>query len=144
VVAFLLGLSRKNTFEGEAAMALEACAETARDDGAYPFAIADTLDWRPALRALLADLSRGIDCAAIAARFYRGLVDGAVALAGRAGARDVVLTGGCFQSGLLTGMMTAALSDAGMVPHCHHLVPPGDGGLALGQLEWARRLAAAE
>ena len=148
-VAFLLGLCARNTFEGEAAMALETCADGARDAApGYPFALVEgdpmALDWRPALRALLADLARDADRPVIAARFYRGLVAGAAGLAARAGVRDIVLTGGCFQSALLTVHMTEALAAAGLRVHRHHRAPPGDGGLALGQLEWARRLAAVE
>jgi hydrogenase maturation protein HypF len=146
-VAALLGLCRRNSFEGEAAIALESRAADATDDTpGYGFALADgspaELDWRPALRALLADLARDTPRPTIAARFHRGLIDGAVAVAARAGVRDVVLTGGCFQSHRLATRLPAALSSAGLTAYTSHLVPPGDGGLALGQLEWARRLMA--
>jgi hydrogenase maturation protein HypF len=56
-----------------------------------------------------------------------------------------VLTGGCFQNAFLTEAAIAALSTAGLVPYWHRLVPPNDGGLALGQAAWvASRLSRGE
>lgn len=150
-VSALLGLCRFNSFEGEAAMALEALAGGSAD--ALPAALAGgggvadqpmttCLDWSPAIAALLADLAADLPRPVVAARFYRTLVSAAVALAVRVGVADVVLTGGCFQSGKLAADMAAALKAAGLRPYLPAMVPPGDGGLALGQLEWARRVMA--
>jgi hydrogenase maturation protein HypF len=143
-VAALLGICRRNSFEGEAAVALESLATAAPEAGAYPVAITDKrpleLDWRPAIRALLHDVGVGVAAATIAARFHDAMVHGAVALARRSGLADIVLTGGCFQSWLLTERLSTALRAAGLNVFIHRRVPPGDGGLALGQLEWARRV----
>ena len=46
---------------------------------------------------------------------------------------DVVLTGGCFQNRLLAERTAHALWEAGFQAHWHRLVPPNDGGIALGQ-----------
>ena len=48
-----------------------------------------------------------------------------------AGALPIVLTGGCFQNDLLTRRVVENLS--GESVYLHRNVPPGDGGLALGQ-----------
>ena len=146
-VSALLGLCQHNSFEGEAAIMLESCAAEARGDlpgysFARPAGAPAVLDWEPAVHAMLADMARGAPLPDIAARFYRGLVDGAVAIAQHVAVPDVVLTGGCFQSWLLAKHMRAALMSAGFHVHVPAQVPPGDGGLALGQLEWARRLMA--
>jgi hydrogenase maturation protein HypF len=50
----------------------------------------------------------------------------------RLGRMPVVLTGGCFQNARLTESIVQQLGSAVQVV-LHHSVPPGDGGLALGQ-----------
>jgi hydrogenase maturation protein HypF len=51
---------------------------------------------------------------------------------GRVGRVPVVLTGGCFQNALLAeGVRAALVPEFDVV--LHREVPPGDGGLALGQ-----------
>jgi hydrogenase maturation protein HypF len=44
----------------------------------------------------------------------------------------VVLSGGCFRNRLLTERVLDALRDRRV--HRHQTIPPGDGGLAAGQL----------
>jgi hydrogenase maturation protein HypF len=46
----------------------------------------------------------------------------------------IVLSGGCFQNALLTARVHSRLSAAGFPVYTHHEVPPGDGGIALGQV----------
>jgi hydrogenase maturation protein HypF len=46
--------------------------------------------------------------------------------------RDVVLTGGCLQNARLAEGLLGELSEAFRV-YLHRQVPPGDGGIALGQ-----------
>lgn len=139
-VAALLGIRSRNSFEGEAAMALEFAADDT-ERGAYPFDIraGDTpdaplvVDWRPALEAMLRDRERGIEAGTASARFHRGLADAAVHVAVRIGRPTVALTGGCFQNRRLTEACAAGLERRGLRPLLHRQVPPGDGGLSLGQ-----------
>ena len=147
-VAALLDLRQRSTYEGQAAMQLEwAAGEDAGDPvwrSAYSLAVTNAapiiVDWEPAIRALLADLRAGTPVAAIAAAFHRGLATVIAEVAARIGEKRVVLTGGCFQNAFLTEAAIAALSAAGLVPYWHRLVPPNDGGLALGQAAWAASL----
>lgn len=136
-----LGLAMPGSrFEGEVAMAWSNVAD-ARARGAYAVAVDfETAPWeidpRPALRAVVDDLFRGERPDAIAARFHRGVVRATArvvcAAAERHGRLPVVLTGGCFQNPwLATGIARELEPD--LVVHRHRDVPPGDGGLALGQ-----------
>jgi hydrogenase maturation protein HypF len=129
-------------FEGQVAMALDGAADPAAE-GAYPFEIApaqggapEVLDLRPLWRALAADVIDGAAPGAISARFHGALVSAGAELVRRAvrrtGALPLVLTGGCFQNVRLAEGIHAALSGSLRV-YLHETVPPGDGGIALGQ-----------
>jgi hydrogenase maturation protein HypF len=92
------------------------------------------VDWRPTVNAILEDLRRGCGHDQIAARFHAGLAEGIVRVAQAAGLPRVVLTGGCFQNGLLLSLARQRLEEAGFAVYSHRLVPPNDGGLSLGQV----------
>jgi hydrogenase maturation protein HypF len=96
-------------------------------------------DWRPALEALLAELSRGVATGTLASRFHDTLARLIVDAARRAGEERVVLTGGCFQNRILTERAVTRLRATGFKAHWHQRVPPNDGGLALGQAVLALR-----
>lgn len=143
--ASLCDLHQRVTYEGQAAAALEWAADHDHDARPYDFPLlADGMadhglcvDWRPALVAALADLAARRPVPAVSAALHRGLARAIVAVARAAGVARVVLTGGCFQNGLLTEHTIATLSAGGHEPLWHRQVPPNDGGLALGQAAWA-------
>ena len=56
---------------------------------------------------------------------------------------NVMLSGGCFLNRTLASAVPAGLQALGIAAHLPHVVPPGDGGLALGQA-WLASLALAE
>jgi hydrogenase maturation protein HypF len=137
-----LGLAEpESRFEGEVAAAWGNAVDP-RASGAYALpvdraAALPAIDPRPAVRAAVADLVAGVAPGAVAARFHRGLVRAAAATVREAadahGRLPVVLTGGCFQNPWLVDGVCRAL--AGRLPvYRHREVPPGDGGLALGQV----------
>ena len=139
VAASLLGLCQVNRYEGQAALELESCARSDPESRAYPMALrGGVLDWGPLLDALLADRDAGVPRGVVATRFHRGLACGIVSVVRQAsqatGIARVVLTGGCFQNALLSELALAGLAAAGLEAWGHERVPPGDGGLALGQL----------
>ena len=71
--------------------------------------------------------------AELAAAFHRGLADAMVAVARRAGAGTVALTGGCFQNALLHDLASTQLTAAGFRVLTHRELPPNDGSIAAGQ-----------
>lgn len=137
--AAVAGFTRPITFEGQAAMWLEHLAGQCRGDvQPYPVPFdGGELDWRPMLRALIADRLRGEDPAVIARRFHSGLAQGicaaAVASAHARGVGTVALSGGVFQNALLLGEVAGLLADAGMRVWTNSSVPANDGGISLGQ-----------
>ncbi len=144
-VAAALGICRaRATYEGQAAILLEACVDDAALDAAgagFPFAIESAdgrsvLDPAPMWLALLADLARGAAIPVMAARFHVGLADAVLNLicalsSGRA--EPVALSGGVFQNRLLFERVSQGLRARGLCVLSQRLVPANDGGLALGQ-----------
>ena len=136
-----LFLSRPvSAHEGQAALAWNLAADP-HERGAYEFEGAAAagvleLDLRPAVRAAVADALAGRSPSLVSARFHNTLARAtAVLVAGadRSRTLPVVLTGGCFQNALLAGGVKEALEREGHRVFLHRQVPPGDGGIALGQ-----------
>jgi len=139
-VAFLLGGPARVTFEAQAARWLEALA--GRGGGAsLPLPLTGLelprLDWGPLIPALLDRLQRGDPPEALARSFHAALVDGIRSMAQLVGMPNVVFAGGCFQNALLFAGARRALEEDGRRVYAPRLLPPGDGGLALGQLYMA-------
>ncbi|HSD22489.1 MAG TPA: carbamoyltransferase HypF, partial [Anaeromyxobacter sp.] len=128
-------------YEGQVALALDNAAGHGIAAPPYPFDV-DTggpvieLDLRPLWRALVEDVSLGAAPAIVSARFHAALARAGGELVRRAsrttGRLPVVLTGGCFQNARLTEGILGELSLSFEV-YPHGQVPPGDGGIALGQ-----------
>lgn len=92
----------------------------------------------PVVRAILHDLADRPDRPRIARRFHWTIVEMITVVCGRirehCGLRRVVLSGGTFMNGLLTAEVVRRLTRDGFAVYRHHVVPPNDGGLCLGQL----------
>lgn len=137
-VAACLGICPvEQTFEGEAAMRLEALAAKApAGHGAYSLTLdGKEIDPAPMFSALMADFDSATDHAVMVARFHAGLAD-AFAAAARSlietdAASAIALSGGCLQNALLTEMLLDRLP--GIPVLVHRRTPANDGGLALGQ-----------
>jgi hydrogenase maturation protein HypF len=137
-VAWLVGAVEDVSFEGQAAMRLEALATDAPRDGQYPFELAQgVLDPRPAIAEIARDVRRGRSARAIARRFHSGLAAAtaqACALVAPSPETPVVLSGGVFANAILAAELSEHIERAGRRVHRHERVPPNDGGIALGQL----------
>ena len=98
------------------------------------------LDWRPWVGETLRLLKQGCPPGLISASFHNSLAQGVVEMARWAGQETVVLSGGCFVNRRLAERTEQLLEQAGFRVLTHRLVPPGDGGLAVGQI-WAAALS---
>ena len=135
--AGLLGVRAWNRFEGEAAMALEAlCQQPQILTGGWSIDQAGVVDFSPLLAAL-GELSP----VAGAELFHGTLAAGLAELAlTRLGAEtQLALCGGCAVNRPLVESFQQHLAAAGVKLLLPRQVPPGDGGLALGQALLARR-----
>lgn len=142
-VAALLGVRQQIGYEGQAAIELEVLADAGRGGIASPgdvplrFAVGSdgVLDPAPVITALVAALRAGSEPHALASGFHRAVamavVDTVDVVAGPI--RTVGLTGGVFQNVLLLRTCRQLLEQAGYTVLTHRIVPPNDGGLALGQ-----------
>ncbi len=158
----LLGVCTEPTYEGEAAILLEAVmgphlANTIPagqwvPDERYQVAVtkntasegdtAETtavvlLDASPVFQALLDDVEAGVPVGVIARRFHDAMV-GAVLTSAQMvdalyGIRDVVLTGGVFMNRYLVQNAASKLADAGFNVILNGELPPNDSCVSLGQ-----------
>jgi hydrogenase maturation protein HypF len=147
-IAALVVKRRVATYEGQAAIELEALARRVPPAEARPLPVevvrgADgwRLDPRPTLRSLLT--GRAEDPAALAAGFHAGLaaatVEAVLGVAHDRGLGTAALSGGVFQNARLTELVARGLRAAGLEVLIHRRVPPNDGGISLGQAAVAAR-----
>lgn len=146
-VAALLGLRQQVSFEGQAAMLLEMIADPSQTRS-YPYRLYDeegqiVFDPSALIESIISDQRSGLAVAQTAGRFHVSLAEMVERVCARlrqsTGLQQVVLSGGVFQNCLLTGMTLARLEKSGFTVLTHSLVPPNDGGLALGQAVVAAR-----
>ena len=146
VVAAVLGIRGRVTYEAQAAIELEATARRAQAQGCDLGGrlVMPALDPDPLVRGLVDALRSGEPVEVLAWGFHVTLAHAAADLAvDEARAHDVAtvgLTGGVFANRLLLGLMRRRLTDAGMEVLTHRLVPANDGGLSLGQVAIGARL----
>ncbi|WP_405595529.1 carbamoyltransferase HypF [Streptomyces sp. NBC_01410] len=151
--AGLLGLGNEVSYEGQAAVALEAAAGDIHTD-ALPWRLvrAEGLwvyDPVATLTALLEELASGVPVPRIAAAFHTTIAEATAALVERtvaAGApRTVCLSGGCFQNRRLLTTVRTLLRAQGLRVLVGSAVPVNDGGISYGQAAVAAaRLAKAK
>jgi hydrogenase maturation protein HypF len=136
-----LALARPSArFEGQIALEWNVIADPV-EQGRYGFEIDDstspwTIDLRPMVEKIVRELLLKTPASIVSARFHNTLVAATAEAVRRAvrsaGLLPVVLTGGCFQNARLAEGLAAELTKDCTV-YLHNRVPPGDGGIALGQ-----------
>lgn len=149
-VAALLGVRGVCSYEGQAAIELEALARKASapkldTHGAYSVEMGDeSTSLRPLFEELLDDLHRGVTAAVVAQRVHATLVQWGILqlerfLSGTGGARAVV-SGGCFQNRLLLDGIVMRTREMGIALERPMSLPANDGQIAAGQA-WVAALA---
>ena len=97
----------------------------------------DTVDFRPAIERIVAEVRAGAPAPAIAARFHNTVAEAIVEVCRRLRAEEklnrVCLSGGTFQNMKLLARTLAGLRRLDFEVFIHAQVPPNDGGIALGQ-----------
>ncbi|WP_433074162.1 carbamoyltransferase HypF [Dactylosporangium sp. CA-052675] len=141
-VAALLGVGDDATYEGEAAVRLEALAAACPAAPELPWRLTRrgglvVYDPAPTLLALLEAVHDGAGAGPLAAGFHATIAAVTVALcadaAARYGLRTVCLSGGVMQNRILLEAVVGGLSGAGLEPLFNELVPGNDGGISYGQ-----------
>ncbi|MGW1020016.1 carbamoyltransferase HypF [Streptomyces niveus] len=148
-VASLAGVRHEVAYEAEAAIALEGLARSASGETSgtpYDFGVLAgrdvgepvVADAAPVIRAVVADVRAGVPPELIAARFHTAVaaltVDLAELFRHRTGLGVVALGGGVFQNAVLLEETQRALRAKDFTVLRPRLLPPNDGGIALGQL----------
>lgn len=136
VAAIALGITESD-FGGQSAIRLEAACDT-RFSGTYQLTILEgeplRFDWRPLIGQLVHDRLAGAAAGQMAIRFHRGLANLIASIATRMPSLPVVLAGGVFQNRVLTELVVEGLAQHPAPIGLPGNIPPGDGGLAVGQL----------
>ena len=136
-VSALLGLRTSVNYEGQAAIELEAIADSSWTKS-YEFEIdGDIIKSEKVIQQAVCDLLDGRTQAEVSAGFHLGVVD----LIGRAALRvrdernlsRVALSGGVFQNMFLLERVRGALETRGFEVLTHSRVPANDGGISFGQ-----------
>jgi hydrogenase maturation protein HypF len=144
-VSALIGVCQTVSYEGQAAIELEAIVDRNALDQGYPFAIVlagglPRLEPQSMWRSLLEDLRASVPPGVIAARFHIGLAHAVAQMIehlrqqhGDLWGSRIALSGGVFQNTILATELIRCLEAQGLQVLRHGQVPANDGGLSLGQ-----------
>ncbi len=134
----ILGIRYEQSFEGEAATALEFKAMEYEGDKVFEcmdLTDGDVIATDRIIRYLAEEKLKGSDIRELAYAFHYMLAKGVaqMAVAKSDGIKTAALSGGCYQNKLLTRLTEKELKENGFNVLLHSMVPPNDGGIALGQ-----------
>ena len=148
-VSAILGIRRQSSFEGEASMALEFAAEAYEQQNGFQKTTAKTdqllyeedgrliLNTKTLVQQITEARLQGEDSGRLAYRFHEVLAEQITAVCMEArnasGRQKVALSGGVFQNRLLLRLTEKRLMEEGFEVLRHRMVPPNDGGIAIGQ-----------
>jgi hydrogenase maturation protein HypF len=140
-VSALLGICDRNTFEGEAAMALEFhTREGTTDEYQVEYKKENgytVIDFSRTILEIISDLMQGIDKGTIASKFHNTVASvinsTAKALSKDYAIKNIALSGGTFQNLYLLKRTMMLLKAAGMKVYVNQKIPCNDACVSLGQ-----------
>ena len=135
-VSALLDICHYNSYEGQAPIELENIAARAQEG--YPLHIGVDGDTKMLFEDIVYAISNNVDKAKIARGFIDAVADYIVAIAGNHkqeldDKKQVVLSGGTFLNRILLERVITELETQGFNVYIASQLPPGDGGICLGQ-----------
>jgi hydrogenase maturation protein HypF len=140
-ISSLLSIRDEVHYEGQAAIELEMIADL-EGGGEYPFQIHQeekpmVIDTLEIVRGIVRDLIDGVSSPKISGKFHRTIASLIIhtceTIRAKEGLNRLALSGGVFQNIFLLSLVTKGLRESGFEVYTHHLVPPNDGGISLGQ-----------
>ena len=139
-VSAILGIVDRNSFEAEAAIALESCTMDGINE-TYPYDIRNEgalkVDLYSVIRAIVEDHLKGVNREVISTIFHNTMAEVIIDVVERLYRetiiRDVALSGGVFQNHYLTERVIQGLKERGFNVYFNRLVPPNDACISLGQ-----------
>ncbi|MBR0060516.1 MAG: carbamoyltransferase HypF [Selenomonadaceae bacterium] len=138
-VAAILGVCKVSTYEGEAAMRLQACAERSDKTFRAEFMTTDKI-----VAEILSRRLAGENVCDTARFFHESLAEMTAQicedLSLRTKIKTVAMSGGVFQNSLFSSLTFEKLRRRGLKVLRHELIPPNDGGLCIGQAVHARAI----
>lgn len=131
-VSAMLDICHYNSYESQAPVELENLAATAEEG--YPLFISDDGD----TTTLFNEIKNAIECkiptAKIARGFIEAVADYVIRIALNHNIKQVVLSGGTFLNRILTEKVITKLEEKDFKVYIAEQLPPGDGGICLGQI----------
>ncbi len=137
----ILGISPINHYEGQAAIEMEACADR-NIRGIYEYSIETNADMiimnsLPMWSEMIMDINKNLPRGTIAGKFHTTISDmflkALIKARENTGLNRVVLSGGVFHNQIILLGLIQSLTGSGFEVYQHQQVPPGDGGISLGQ-----------
>lgn len=144
-VAALLDVNQKMSYEGQAAMMLEWHIQEGVDE-VYRFELTQQnilkIDFGVMIKGILMDMKKEVNAGVISAKFHNTLAEIIAAVAERFAIENVALSGGVFQNIYLLERAVTLLERCGFKPYWHQRIPTNDGGISVGQIILAEKMAA--
>ena len=136
-VSALIGVRMEISYEAQAAIELEALVDNA-ELGYYPWRLnGHQIDMKDTITAILHDLNKGESQSVISTRFHNTIthlaLDIAILIYTNFGIQKIALSGGVWQNQYLLTKTLTLLEENGLQPLIHHLIPPNDECISLGQ-----------